>query len=247
MNRKSVFPWIVFFILNSCTPAQQTASLTYTDYRIQKEARKDSSLTAMLQPYAASLNASMNKVIGFSNTNLTAKQPESGLGNFMADCMRMMAEKKFGKKVDAGFMNQGGIRSYIPKGNITVGKIFELMPFDNLVVLQEVKGNVLQQFLDHTAADGGWPVSSGLSMGIKNKKAVNVFIAGKPLDENATYIIANSDYVAGGGSDCDMLKKIPQQTKGYLLRDALIEFVTEMTKQGKPLDYSIEKRVVNAD
>lgn len=247
MNRKSVFPWIVFFILNSCTPAQQTASLTYTDYRIQKEARKDSSLTAMLQPYAASLNASMNKVIGFSNTNLTAKQPESGLGNFMADCMCMMAEKKFGKKVDAGFMNQGGIRSYIPKGNITVGKIFELMPFDNLVVLQEVKGNVLQQFLDHTAADGGWPVSSGLSMGIKNKKAVNVFIAGKPLDENATYIIANSDYVAGGGSDCDMLKKIPQQNKGYLLRDALIEFVTEMTKQGKPLDYSIEKRVVNAD
>lgn len=247
MNRKSVFPWIIFFILNSCTPAQQTASLTYTDYRIQKEARKDSSLTAMLQPYAASLNVSMNKVIGFSNANLTAKQPESGLGNFMADCMRMMAEKKFGKKVDAGFMNQGGIRSYIPKGNITVGKIFELMPFDNLVVLQEVQGNVLQQFLDHTAADGGWPVSSGLSMGIKNKKAVNVLIAGKPLDENATYIIANSDYVAGGGSDCDMLKKIPQQNKGYLLRDALIEFVTEMTKQGKPLDYSIEKRVVNAD
>ena len=43
-------------------------------------------------------------------------------------------------------MNHGGIRSYIPKGNITTGKIFELMPFDNLIVLQEVKGSVLQQF-----------------------------------------------------------------------------------------------------
>ena len=247
MNRKYFFLWMVLFVVNSCTAPQQTTSLNFTGYRIQKDAKQDTALTAMLQPYAASLNASMNKVIGFSNTNLSAKQPESGLGNFMADCMRIMAEKKFGKKVDAGFMNQGGIRSYIPKGNITVGKICELMPFDNLVVLQEVKGTVLQQFLDHTAADGGWPVSAGLSMGIRNKKAVNVLINGKALDEKASYVIANSDYVAGGGSDCDMLKKIPQQNKGYLLRDALIEFVTEMTRQGKPLDYSIEKRVVNAD
>jgi 2',3'-cyclic-nucleotide 2'-phosphodiesterase (5'-nucleotidase family) len=91
----------------------------------------------------------------------------------MADCMRMMAEKKFERKVDAGFMNQFGIRSSIPKGNITVGKIFEMMPFDNLVVLQEIKGNVLKEFLDKTAADGGWPVSIGTRWASKTKRAVN--------------------------------------------------------------------------
>lgn len=230
-----------------CTVPQQAVTLAYTDYRIEKNTRTDSAMLTMLKPYAVSLNASMGKVIGFSNTNLTAQQPESGLGNFMADCMKQMAEKKFGRRVDAGFMNQGGIRSYIAKGNITIGKIFELMPFDNLLVLQEVKGSVVQQFLDKTANDGGWPVSSGVTMGIRNRKAVNIVIGGKPLDENAVYIIANSDYVANGGSDCAMLKKIPQQNKGYLLRDALIEFVSELTQQGKPLDYSIEKRVVNVD
>lgn len=247
MHRTQSLFLLLLLAVFSCRAPQQTASVLYTGYRVEKEAKQDTVLRQMLHPYAAALNVSMNKVIGFSNENLAAKQPESGLGNFMADCMRVMAEKKFGKKVDAGFMNQGGIRSYIQKGNITVGKIYELMPFDNLVVIQEVKGAVLQEFLDHIAGDGGWPVSEGLSMGIKDRQAVNVKLNGKPLDLQATYVIANSDYVANGGSDCAMLKKIPQQNKGYLLRDALIEFVTEMTKQGKPLDYAIQKRVVHVD
>jgi len=144
-------------------------------------------------------------------------------------------------------MNQGGIRSYIPKGNITVGKIFELMPFDNLVVLQDVKGSVLQEFLDKTAGEGGWPVSTGITMSIKEKKAVQVLIGGKPLDANATYTIANSDYVANGGSDCEMLRKIPKMDKGYLFRDALLEYVAELTKQGKPVESKIENRVTNVN
>lgn len=247
MFRKYYLFFVAVLFTVSCSTTNQTTSLLYKDYRIEKTAKTDSGLSKMLQPYATSLSATMNKVIGFSNNNLSAKQPESGLGNFMADCMRTMAEKKFAKKVDAGFINQGGIRSYLPKGNITVGKIFELMPFDNLIVLQEVKGSVLQQFLDKAAADGGWPVSAGLTMGIKDKKAVNVTLNGKPLVTDAMYVIANSDYVANGGSDCDMLRKIPQVNKGYLLRDALIEFVTNLTQQGKPVDFTIENRVVNVN
>lgn len=244
MNRSFFSFAIILFCVSSCISTQPVTSLLYNDYRIERSAKTDTGLTAMLAPYSTALNVSMNKVIGFSNNQLAAKQPESGLGNFMADCMRVMAEKKFGKKVDAGFMNQGGIRSYIPKGNITVGKIFELMPFDNLLVIQELKGSVLQRFLDKMAADGGWPVSAGITMGIKDKKAVNVLVNGKELDANALYVIANSDYVANGGSDCDMLMGIPQQNKGYLMRDALIDFVSDLTREGKPLDYSIEKRVV---
>lgn len=244
MRRNSPYSLLIIFFAVSCGTSYQATTLSYEGYRIEKRAAVDSALVQMLQPYSATLDIAMNKVIGFSNNNLFAKQPESALGNFMADAMKLMAEKKFGKKVDAGFVNQGGIRSYVPKGNITVGKIFELMPFDNLVVLQELKGTVLQQFLDKMAADGGWPVSVGLTMGIKDKKAIQVRIGGKPIDPEATYSIANSDYVANGGSDCEMLRRIPRQDRGYLLRDALIDYVTEFTKQGKPVDYTIENRVV---
>ncbi len=246
MRRNFSFFSFVLLLTVSCSSSQQTTTLSFRDYRIEKRSAVDSAMVKMLQPYSKTLDESMNKVIGFSNSNMQAKQPESGIGNFMADAVKLMAEKKFNKKVDAGFMNQGGIRSYIPQGNITTGKIFELMPFDNLIVLQEVKGSVLQQFLDKTAADGGWPVSAGVTMAIKEKKAVQVMINGKPIDPNTVYVIANSDYVANGGSDCDMLKKIPKQDKGYLMRDALIEYVQMITQQGKPLDYQIENRVVNA-
>lgn len=242
----SFFVVVVFAV--SCSTTSQPTSVLYKDYRIDtKETKVDSSLVKMLQPYTSSLNASMDKVIGFTNNTLSAKQPESGLGNLMADCMKTMAEKKFNRKIDAGFMNQFGIRSSIPKGNITVGKIFELMPFDNLVVLQEIKGTVFKQFLERIASAGGWPVSAGVKMSIRDKKLVDVTINGKQLDENSTYVIANSDYVAGGGDNCEMLRNIPQISKGYLFRDALLEFVGNYTQQGKPIDYTIENRVVNVN
>ncbi|MDE3252009.1 MAG: 5'-nucleotidase C-terminal domain-containing protein [Bacteroidota bacterium] len=247
MFRKFLSVLGISVLVVSCHTTQTLTTVQYRDYQIENQSKKDTGLINLLAPYASRLNSSMNTVIGFASRPMTAKQPESGLGNFMADAMLQMAEEKYGIKIDGAFMNQGGIRSYIPQGNITIGKIFELMPFDNLVVIQKIKGSVLQQFLDKTAADGGWPVSSGIRLHIKNKKAIDITIQGKPLEPEYIYTIANSDYVANGGSDCAMLRGIPQISKGYLFRDALLEFVTEMTKQGKPVDFSIENRVVNVN
>ena len=245
-RRNSIFLGL-FIALSSCSTFYQPTSLNHTQYKIDSSIRKDSSLVVMLQPYSTNINATMNKVIGTSADTYNNKRPESEIGNFLADCYKAMAEKKFERKIDAAFMNVGGIRSYMSKGNITVGKIFEIMPFDNLLVLQELKGGVLQQYLDVIAADGGWPVSKGVTIQIKNKKAVNVMINGKPLDVNATYTVAHSDYIANGGSDCSMLKSVPQINKGYLMRDAILEYVSMQSAAGKTIQPIIENRVTNAD
>ncbi len=247
MYRNLLSILIINLFLQSCTVSRQSASLNFKDYQIQQSVRVDSQMVDMLLPYAVTLDAAMNNVIGYSNNTLYARQPESPIGNFLADCIKVMAEKKFGKRVDAGFINQEGIRSYFAKGNITVGKVFEIMPFDNMVVLQEIKGIVLIQFLDKIASMGGWPVSKGVTMGIKDKKAVNVQINGYPLDPNKIYVIANSDYVANGGNDCEMLRKIPKQDMGYLLRNAIWEYISAFTQQGKPIDPIIENRVINVN
>jgi 2',3'-cyclic-nucleotide 2'-phosphodiesterase (5'-nucleotidase family) len=160
--------------------------------------------------------------------------------------MKAMAEKYYQTTVDAAFINYGGIRlNVIKAGAITRGKIFELMPFDNIIILQKIKGSVLQQFLDHIVGRGGWPVA-GTTMQIKDKKAVNVLIAGKPIDPNMTYTIANSDYVANGGDNSDMLRTIPQINNGFLLRDALIEYVKALTQKGESITATIQNRVTNA-
>lgn len=189
----------------------------------------------------------MNIVIGFATKPLYSKQPESPLGNLMADCMKEMAEKKFGTHIHAAFINAAGIRSYISKGDITIGKAYELMPFDNLIVLQEVTGAVLMQYLNKVAEMGGWPLS-GITMNInKDKKAVNVLVEGRPINDNESYTIANSDYIANGGSNCDFLKPIPQVNKGYLLRDALIEYIRKFSTEGKPVDAKTENRITYAN
>lgn len=236
---------ILLIISYSCNPAYRASSVEYKDYPVDNQ-RKDSSVQKFLQPYADSVNNSMNLVIGQLAVDLDKSQPEGTLGNFMADAMKAMAEKYYDTKVDGAFVNYGGIRlTGIKAGTITRGKIFELMPFDNVIVLQKVKGTVLKEFLDHIISRGGWPVA-GITMEMKDKKAVNVLIDGKPLDENMTYTIANSDYVANGGDYSEMLKVIPQINKGYLLRDALIEYVQSFTKKGQPITATIQNRVKNA-
>lgn len=247
MFKKYLSYLFLFFALMMAAVLQaQNTTIEFTNYRIENKLKVDSNIIKFLIPYTDSVHKTMNQIIGFSINGLTKKQPESVLGNFMSDCMKTMAEKKFNKKIDVAFINYGGIRYYISKGEITVGKIFELMPFDNLIVLQKLPGKVLQQFLDKMAERGGWPVS-GLSMGIKNKKAIHVLIDEKPLNENAIYLVANSDYIANGGDDCTMLRGIPQINIGYLYRDALIEFISLITKEGKTIDAKINNRIVYAN
>ncbi|BDQ13469.1 5'-nucleotidase C-terminal domain-containing protein [Sediminibacterium sp. TEGAF015] len=242
--RRLTFLLVFFISLSiSCSTIQVPNSVNYQGLSVSGKQKQDTALLNLIQPYSVEINRTMNKVIGFTPTTLTKRLPESGLGNFMADCMQEMAAQKFAVPVDIAFMNSGGIRASLNKGNITVGNIYELMPFDNLLVIQELKGSVLEALFQHIATDGGWPISKGSSFKIQNKKAVDIVVNGKPLDRNATYIVANSDYVAQGGSDAAMLKPFPFQNKGYLIRDALISYVMAITASGKPLDPKIENRV----
>lgn len=234
------------FFGSSCHTSYESQSLHYADYRINQSQAKAPFLLEILKPYSDSVNKSMNDIVGVADKALDKKSPESTLGNFMVDAFYVMAREKFKTNIDAAFMNYGGIRlTQLPAGNVTRGKIFELMPFDNLVIIQRIKGDVLQQFLDLVASRGGWPVA-GITMQVKDKKAVNVLIGGKPLDPAAVYAIVNSDFVANGGDDAAMLRSIPQENIGYLMRDALFDYIIKLKSQGKNISAELENRVTNA-
>ena len=231
----------------SCNTSYQSQSLQYKTYSINDTLQKDPAVASFLQPYSVIVQAKMNEVVGMADNSLDKKQPESTLGNFMVDAYLSMAKEKFAENVDGAVMNYGGVRlQQIPAGNVTNGKIFELMPFDNLLILQKLKGAVVQQLLDLAALNGGWPIA-GMSMQIKNKKAINVKINGQPIDLNATYTIANSDFLANGGDNLSMLKGIPQIKNGYLMRDALFDYIKKRKREGKNISAVIENRVVNAE
>jgi len=249
MNRITSLAFIVliFFAGVSCNTAYQSQSLQYKTYRINKEQQQDTAVLNFLQPYSDNVNQKMNEVVGVVDITMEKDHPESALGNFMVDAFFTTAKEKYTEKVDGAILNYGGIRlTQLPAGTITNGKVFELMPFDNLLILQKMKGTVLQQVLDLAAYNGGWPIA-GITMQIKDKKAINIKVGGKPFDAAATYTIANSDFLANGGDNLSMLKTIPQITNGYLMRDALFDYIKKLKAEGKNVGATIEKRVTNAE
>ncbi|MBM3922663.1 MAG: hypothetical protein FJ340_05590 [Sphingomonadales bacterium] len=230
----------------SCRTVYFPSKAEYSSQRITKDLSIDSSLYRIVRPYGDSVEKSMNTIIGTVRQTLEKEQPEGTLGNFMADAYLTMGAQQFDKPIDAAFVNFGGIRlQQLPAGPLTIGKIFELMPFDNVLVLQQLSGTQLQSFLDLVAARGGWPVS-GIRFSIRNKKAVDIFIRDRPLQPVAQYWILNSDFVASGGDNAEMLKSLPQLSTGYLARKALIDYVALQTRQQGFVGAQLEKRVIHA-
>lgn len=243
MKKRSPTLILLAIVFAACSTTYNPQSVEYADYRVKQQPVTDSSLLKLLAPYSASLSTTMNQVIANVATRLEKKQPEGTLGNVIADAMLQAARTQFAQQVDAAFMNYGGIRlTEITPGPLTRGKLFELSPFDNTIVLITLNGEVLKQFLDHIAVAGGWPVA-GMQMRIEDKKATQVIIGGKPLDLNAKYTIALPDYVANGGDNASMLKALPKQDRGIILRDQLQEYFTQLQKEGKSITASIEGRI----
>lgn len=237
----------IFLLLISCHTAYQAEKIQYKDYKISKTIPVDPAVEGMLKPYADSVNKSMNDLVAVLDVALEKKQPEGSLGNLVADAMLAKAKEKYLQPVDFAVMNSGGIRlPSMAAGEITRGKLFELSPFDNIIVLQKLTGQQLQEFMNHVASKGGWPVA-GLSYRMKNKKSQDIKVNGNPIDAGKTYTMAILDYVANGGDDASMLKKIPQINRGFLFRDALIEYFSDINRSGKKVSAKIENRVSYAE
>lgn len=221
--KKAVFYSLIVaaFFAIACNTTYKAEHIEYSNYRIQQPPPSNE-VTSIIKPYGDSVNKLMNAVIGYNESLLERKRQANTLGYFITDAYLEMAKQKVDPNVDIAFMNTGGVRiPDLPAGSITLGKIYELMPFDNLMVLLKMKGSLLKQYLDTLAGNDGI-LESGMTMQVINKTAQQIMIGGKPLDLNAEYTIVHSDYVV---INSWLLKDIPRKTNGYLLRDAIIDYV----------------------
>ncbi|HRO41678.1 MAG TPA: 5'-nucleotidase C-terminal domain-containing protein [Flavipsychrobacter sp.] len=235
-----------FLIATGCHKPLYIQERSTQLYTVSKTDPVDSAIVKMLAPYKIGVDTQMQTILGRTDIPLTKAQPESTLGNFMADA-QMVAAKKIDNKVVGSVMNYGGIRlSYIAPGILTRGKMYELMPFDNMLTIVDVPGEVLKQFCNHMVRYKGWPIS-GISYVIKDKEATNILINGSPINDHIVYKIAMSDYIARGGDNCDFLSPLRKRFTTIFVRDAMIEYVMELEKQNKPLHPNLENRIQYAE
>lgn len=212
----------------------------------QKDSTQDPSMLILTQPYRDSLSRSMNKVIAISTTPLTKELPEGNLGNFCADgCLRVATLKCIEKKLplpDFIFLNHGGLRASLPAGEITVGNIFEVMPFENELVMIQLTKNQADSLLNFIAKKGGAPVA-GIRFAIENERATQVQLSRNNDKNQALYTVITSDYLANGGDGYDFLKNVKKINLDIKVRDALIQDFSEFGKRNEPLNITKDGRL----
>lgn len=246
MNFKKVF-LIAFIPLLLASCSTKTWTVTHaTSVKIPidntTDALADRDYINHLQPLKQQLGVKMNVVIGQAAETMKGHAPESLLSNFSADVYRHAGSDFLGQPVDISIVNLGGLRTVIPEGNITVGKVFELMPFENELVILWLKGEKLQELIQFFARVGGEGIS-GIRMEINNGNAVNVTINGNAIVPEKMYSIATSDYLAGGNDKMVQLAQYEKrQNTGIKLRDILLNYIKSETAKGNKIQTKLDGR-----
>jgi len=225
----------------SCKSYYQVSDSKSQFYLTDGSLEPASEIEKVIDPSRDKLNSKMNTVIGTLETELIKARPESTLGNFMADAILAAAKKRYKGNIDFSLPNYGGIRvPYIKAGDIRLSNMFELMPFENKLVVIHLDGKSVKELLDHTCNLGGWPISKGVEIKLDTLDKEHEYkINGNTLDLNGKYAFCVSDYIANGGDSCSFLKDKKREDLDILFRDALIEYV----KEKKIINVNIEKRV----
>lgn len=201
-----------------------------------------------IAPYQDSLKAKMGTVIGIAPETMLRDRPQSLLSNFTADALKEMGGRVYGKKMDMGIMNFGGLRSDLDRGDVTIGTMFRIYPFENYLTILEIKGEYLEKAIKAVAGKGLEAFSgSKVTLQTTNDKteAVNILVGGKTIDPKRTYYIATIDYLAEGNDGLSALTYATEiKNTGILLRDLMTEWVMERTSEGKNIESKIDDRVI---
>jgi 2',3'-cyclic-nucleotide 2'-phosphodiesterase (5'-nucleotidase family) len=239
-------------IAPSCKSNYFPSSVTQQNISIDEQINTiDSALVREYLPYKVKLEADMNRVISVCDADMVKNKPESGLTNLLADLLLEEGtieaqNKSLNLKPDISFFNYGGIRTGLVKGNVTVGKVFEIMPFENEMVFVQLTGNQLQQFFDGVAQRNGDSVG-GVRFKISGEKATDILISGKPLDPGGKYWLVTNDYVANGGDENDVMKqRLDYIVPGMKIRDAIIRYFETKQKAGETIKEKTDGRISHA-
>lgn len=201
-------------------------------------------MSALITKYKTSLDKEMNQVIGTSDQDMPYGRPESLLTNLTSDVMLAYGKKYNNGVCDLSSVNVFGHRADLGKGNITVGNIFEIYPFENTLILLKLKGSDLMEAFESYAKIGGAGISSTVKLVIKDEKLVSATVNGESVDPNKVYTIMTLDYLADGNDGMEAFRKATELIEpGLTLRDMMMQYVKDQTAQGKSVSSVLDGRI----
>ena len=229
MKNRFLIPVLAFLALTSCRTALSVANVaTEKNILLTTDLPEDPAFKKVIEPYKVELEGKMNTKISYTAVDLNKQGDNSNLGNLLADYTFEGADdwaKKNGIPggVDAAVINVGGIRSTIGKGDILMKHIYEVMPFENEVMIVKMKGSDLKGLYDYYARTQKNNPVSRLYIETDNGMSVKELINGKEVEPAKNYYIATSDYLALGGDNMAYFGKGELISTGIKLRELFIE------------------------
>ncbi|MGO4822116.1 MULTISPECIES: 5'-nucleotidase C-terminal domain-containing protein [unclassified Flavobacterium] len=190
------------------------------------------SIENFIKPYREHINNDLDSILAYCPVTLDKKavNMQSTMGNFMSDVVLQFGNKVFQKRenktIDICLLNEGGIRAILPKGNVTARNGFEIMPFENNMVVIALRGKYIQDIIDYFITQKQAHPLSGLTFTIdKNKTAKNILVQGKPIVSDNIYYVGTNDYLANGGDNMNFFSKGEKTYDlDYKLRNILIDY-----------------------
>ncbi|MBK9283495.1 MAG: 5'-nucleotidase C-terminal domain-containing protein [Sphingobacteriaceae bacterium] len=188
-------------------------------------------LTDSIKRYKTIVDHETSKVIAIADNPLTKTGNENTLGNFVCDAMEQVCLQQYKIKPDITLVNRGGLRVELPKGEIKKLHLFELMPFENQLVVFSITG---KQLMEVIALIKEYKHSfKGMRLDFTTNEEV-ILINELKLDTTAIYKLLTSDYIAEGGDNFKMFGKPSYLNSDKIkLREALIQYCIFLNEQNK--------------
>jgi 2',3'-cyclic-nucleotide 2'-phosphodiesterase (5'-nucleotidase family) len=233
----------------ACNSGFYPSGYSSQQVKITSQLEPDVLVEQRIIPFRDSLRTQMERVIGFNQSLMVSAKPGSSLSNFVTDVMYDMVRKK-GETSDSipladfSMVNIKGLRASLPAGNVLVKHIYEIMPFENEIVIVGLTGNQVIELFELMQNEGGDGISHA-GFTVKGNQIANPHVDGKPIESSRVYYLALSDYVANGGDGYFLFANaVSRMNTGFKIRDVIIEYIELATSRGEKLDANQEKRIV---
>ncbi|MGX1024334.1 5'-nucleotidase C-terminal domain-containing protein [Psychroflexus sp. MBR-150] len=222
----------LFWILFSCQNQPQLIKIEGEQIAVDSTLSQDQSLEKFIKPYRTSIQEEMNRPLSYTKKAMfKSDHPlNTAIGNMMADAVFEMANPIFNSRhkdsIDGVLLNYGGIRSGINQGVITTRTAYNIMPFENMVVVAELDAKSIKAMVNYLAKNQvAHPISKMQLRLNSNSEVVDFKINGKPINDDETYFIATSDYLLQGGDNMIFFKNATQVFDiDYKLRNLFIDY-----------------------
>ncbi len=245
----------VSILLIACNKTLQITDANSSNESVSANIETSTFADSIIAPYRDSMKASMDEVLNETLVDLEVGVPEGLLGDFVTDLTFDRARNEAKSAPDFCVLNNGGLRTPVLKGPITRGKIFELMPFENEIVIVEISADKMLDLIEYVrtkslmgdSRKAGVPVSN-FRMQMSNGKVTHIMINNHQYSKQKNYKVVTTDYLANGGDNMNFfLNPVSIEKTGLKLRDIIIDHVIELKKRNIAVNLALDGRIHNAE